>query len=85
MTEKFKIVGALGEESLLLPALVNNALTANDPAKYFFALSRQSGPAPTNQIDHFPVSARNDLPRPLSIRNSINWSATRGAVLKVAT
>ena len=38
MTEKLKIVGALGEESLLLPALVNDALTANNRAKYFFSL-----------------------------------------------
>ena len=38
MTEKLKIVGALGEESLLLPALVNDALTANNRAKYYFSL-----------------------------------------------
>ena len=38
MTEKLKIVGALGEDALLLPALVNDALAANDRAKYFFSL-----------------------------------------------
>jgi len=38
MTEKLKIVGALGEDALLLPALVNDALTANDRAKYYFSL-----------------------------------------------
>jgi uncharacterized protein Yka (UPF0111/DUF47 family) len=38
MTEKLKIVGALGEEALLLPALVNDALDANNRAKYFFSL-----------------------------------------------
>ena len=38
MTEKLKIVGALGEDALLLPTLVNDALTANDRAKYYFSL-----------------------------------------------
>ena len=33
MTEKLKIVGALGEEALLLPTLVNEALAANSRAK----------------------------------------------------
>ena len=38
MTEKAHIVDALGERALLLPALANAALAANDRAKYFFAL-----------------------------------------------
>lgn len=38
MTEKLKIVGALGEEALLLPTLVNEALAANSRAKYLFSL-----------------------------------------------
>lgn len=38
MTAKLKIVGALGEDALLLPALVNGALDANNRAKYFFSL-----------------------------------------------
>jgi uncharacterized protein Yka (UPF0111/DUF47 family) len=38
MTEKLKIVGALGEEALLLPTLVNQALAANSRAKYLFSL-----------------------------------------------
>jgi len=38
MTEKTLIVSALGEEKLLLPSLVNAALTANDRVKYLFTL-----------------------------------------------
>lgn len=38
MTEKTLIVSALGEEKLLLPSLVNAALTANDRIKYLFTL-----------------------------------------------
>jgi len=38
MTEKTRIVEALGEQGLLLPALINGALAANDRAKYRFAL-----------------------------------------------
>jgi hypothetical protein len=35
---KAKIVGELGEQELLLPALVNEALAANDRAKYLMSL-----------------------------------------------
>jgi len=38
MTQKTLIVSALGEEKLLLPSLVNAALTANDRVKYLFTL-----------------------------------------------
>ena len=38
MTEKNHIIDALGERKLLLPALVNSALAANDQAKYLFTL-----------------------------------------------
>ena len=38
MTEKNRIIGALGEHKLLLPALVNTALAANDQTKYLFTL-----------------------------------------------
>ena len=38
MTEKRGIIQELGEEGLLLPTLVNNALLANDRIKYFFTL-----------------------------------------------
>ena len=38
MTEKTHIVDALGERGLLLPALVNRALAANDQAKYRLTL-----------------------------------------------
>jgi len=36
--EKSHIIDALGEESLLLPSLLNSALAANDRAKYLFSL-----------------------------------------------
>ncbi len=38
MTDKTRIIDALGEPKLLLPALVNEALAANDRAKFYFAL-----------------------------------------------
>ncbi|HEY7746418.1 MAG TPA: DUF47 family protein [Desulfuromonadales bacterium] len=38
MTEKARIVAALGERRLLLPSLLNEALTANDRAKYRMTL-----------------------------------------------
>ncbi|MGZ8202275.1 MAG: DUF47 family protein [Burkholderiales bacterium] len=38
MTEKNRIISALGESKLLLPALLNAALAANDQVKYLFTL-----------------------------------------------
>ncbi|HOT04304.1 MAG TPA: hypothetical protein PK069_09005 [Methanolinea sp.] len=38
MPAKKEIIGELGEEGLILPTLVNNALAANDRIKYFFTL-----------------------------------------------
>ena len=38
MVEKYEILEELGEEKLLLPALVNAALMANDRIKYYFTL-----------------------------------------------
>ncbi len=38
MTEKLRIIEALGEGRLMLPGLVNQALAANDRAKYRFTL-----------------------------------------------
>jgi hypothetical protein len=38
MTTKETIIKELGEEELILPVLVNNALAANDRIKYFFTL-----------------------------------------------
>ena len=38
MTEKNRIIDALGERKLLLPGLVNAALAANDQTKYLFTL-----------------------------------------------
>jgi uncharacterized protein Yka (UPF0111/DUF47 family) len=38
MVSKTRIVDELGERALLLPAYLNNALAANDRAKYYFSL-----------------------------------------------
>lgn len=38
MALKTKIIEALGETNLILPTMVNRALTANDRAKYLFTL-----------------------------------------------
>lgn len=38
MTDKRIIIQELGEDGLLLPVLVNRALTANERIKYFFSL-----------------------------------------------
>jgi len=38
MPAKKEIIGELGEEGLILPTLVNNALAANDRIKYLFTL-----------------------------------------------
>ncbi|MGZ5039974.1 MAG: hypothetical protein ACXWBQ_04455 [Usitatibacter sp.] len=54
MTQKTRIAGILGERGLVMPALVNAGLAANDRAKYYFTLlqgaaahaSRPDRPAP---------------------------------------
>lgn len=38
MAEKHRILGALGETQLVVPALIHRALAANDRAKYYFSL-----------------------------------------------
>ena len=38
MTEKLHIINSLGEQGILLPALVNASLAANDRVKYYFTL-----------------------------------------------
>ena len=55
MTQKTLIVSALGEEKLLLPSLVNAALTANDRVKYLFTLLQTA----RSHADHpnLPVSS----------------------------
>jgi len=55
MTQKTLIVSALGEEKLLLPSLVNAALTANDRIKYLFTLLQTA----RSHADHpnLPVSS----------------------------
>ncbi|MBI4189083.1 MAG: DUF47 family protein [Betaproteobacteria bacterium] len=50
MTEKSRILSNIGESELLLPALVNRALVANDRAKYFFTLL-QAAKAHADQPD----------------------------------
>jgi hypothetical protein len=42
LVEKKSIISELGEEGLLLPELVNSALTANDRIKYYFTLLQTS-------------------------------------------
>ena len=42
MSEKTRIVAVLGESRLLLPALLNEALAANDRAKYRLTLMQTS-------------------------------------------
>src|SRR5262249_20799108 len=53
---KARIVGELGEQELLLPALVNQALLANDRAKYLMTLLQ----AAREHADH-PELAETDL------------------------
>jgi uncharacterized protein Yka (UPF0111/DUF47 family) len=55
---KSKIVGALGESALLLPALVNEGLAANDRAKYRMALLQTA----REHADH-PHRTASDLKR----------------------
>lgn len=55
---KARIVGALGEQELLLPALVNEGLAANDRAKYLMTLLQAAREhadhpdAPVNRLEH---------------------------------
>lgn len=56
MTQKAHIIDTLGERSLLLPTLLNDALAANDRAKYFFALLQ----AAQGRADH-PEATTSDL------------------------
>ena len=54
MSEKARIVAALGERRLLLPALLNEALAANDRAKYRLTLlqtARNHADAPGEVVD----------------------------------
>ncbi len=43
MTEKAAIIAEIGEQAVLLPALVQQALLANDRIKYFFSLLQTAG------------------------------------------
>jgi len=51
MKEKTRIIAALGERRLLLPALLNEALAANDRAKYLLTLL-QTAKAHADSPDH---------------------------------
>ena len=56
MSEKNKIVATLGEPRLLLPALLNEALLANDRAKYRFTLMQSA-----KEHSDFPEAHFSDL------------------------
>jgi uncharacterized protein Yka (UPF0111/DUF47 family) len=58
MTEKIRIISDLGERGLLLPALLNAALAANDRAKYYFTLLQTAAA----RVDH-PERLPSDLRR----------------------
>jgi len=59
MVEKKSIVRELGEEELLLPELVNSALTANDKIKYYFTLLQTARDKAEHPQLEFP-SLRNE-------------------------
>ncbi len=59
MTDKLKIIDELGEKALLLPALVNRGLAANDRAKYGLTLF-QSAKAHADLPDAPPQSLREE-------------------------
>jgi hypothetical protein len=46
MTEKARIIDALGEPGLLLPALLADALAANDRVKFYFSLLQAASSTP---------------------------------------
>jgi uncharacterized protein Yka (UPF0111/DUF47 family) len=54
MTTKETIIKELGEEELILPVLVNNALAANDRIKYFFTLLQTAQSRARNPQREFP-------------------------------
>jgi uncharacterized protein Yka (UPF0111/DUF47 family) len=54
MTTKETIIKELGEEELILPVLVNNALAANDRIKYFFTLLQTAQSRAKNPQREFP-------------------------------
>ena len=54
MTTKETIIKELGEEELILPVLVNNALSANDRIKYFFTLLQTAQSRAKNPQREFP-------------------------------
>ncbi len=54
MTTKETIIKELGEEELILPVLVNNALSANDRIKYFFTVLQTAQSRAKNPQREFP-------------------------------
>jgi len=66
--EKSRIVEALGEAGLRLPALQNEALAANDRAKYLLTLLRQRRIVPKPRFSSLSAAAsshRRHSPSPL--------------------
>ena len=59
MTQKKRIMENLGEAGLLLPALVNSALAANDRAKYYFTLL-QTARTQADRPEPRPVNLRSE-------------------------
>ena len=55
MTEKRGIIEELGEEGLLLPTLVNNALLANDRIKYYFTLLQTAADHAAHPDQEYPT------------------------------
>lgn len=54
MTEKAQIIRELGNKELLLPALINEALSANDRVKYYFTLFQTAKSRADNPDVQFP-------------------------------
>ncbi|MBI2316867.1 MAG: hypothetical protein HYU75_07605 [Betaproteobacteria bacterium] len=57
MVEKAKIVRSLGESKLALPGLVNEALSANDRAKYLFTLLQSAKSHADHPAAEYPALA----------------------------
>ena len=74
MTEKREILHRLGEEELLLPALVNAALRANDGSNIFLPSSRLQGAMQITRAKAIRISgqsvSQSGLPIPISTRLS---------------
>ena len=79
VVEKKSIVRELGEEELLLPELVNSALTANDKIKYYFTLLQTARDKAEHPQLEFP-SLRNE--RENAGEENANFDRTVSETLK---